>query len=391
MLEQVKDFLGDSYNPQTGEFNAEKARAEAEEHKDKFNIILCGATGVGKSSLVNAVFGEEIVKSGVGSPVTQHLEKITVPRKGLVLWDTKGIESKDYENTINQLKNDILHAFNDSSHEDDVPHLGWVCIDSSGARIEERDIEIIGILREKEIPVVVVFTKILGDESADFIEAAISEINAHHGDFINGRYVKVNSRERKILNISIPVSGLDDLVDISFKALPESKSRARQALKKAQMVKMEERLEAMKDGAKLIVHTSSVAAGVVGATPVPGSDAPLIAGVQSTMIYKINSEFELDITTSASASIISGILGVTAVAQVGKTIVSNVLKFIPGVGSVVGGVISAATAVGITEAIGHAYIQVLASYYDKTTGKVLLPESVSVVLDLFKKYFTYKK
>ncbi|MDT8647500.1 hypothetical protein RRG04_25760, partial [Escherichia coli] len=115
------------------------------------------------------------------------------------------------------------------------------------------------------------------------------------------------SRERKILNISIPVSGLDDLVDISFKALPESKSRARQALKKAQMVKMEERLEAMKDGAKLIVHTSSVAAGVVGATPVPGSDAPLIAGVQSTMIYKINSEFELDITTSASASIISGI------------------------------------------------------------------------------------
>lgn len=391
MLEQVKDFLGDSYNPQTGEFNAEKARAEAEEHKDKFNIILCGATGVGKSSLVNAVFGEEIVKSGVGSPVTQHLEKITVPRKGLVLWDTKGIESKDYENTINQLKNDILHAFNDSSHEDDVPHLGWVCIDSSGARIEERDIEIIGILREKEIPVVVVFTKILGDESADFIEAAISEINAHHGDFINGRYVKVNSRERKILNISIPVSGLDDLVDISFKALPESKSRARQALKKAQMVKMEERLEAMKDSAKLIVHTSSVAAGVVGATPVPGSDAPLIAGVQSTMIYKINSEFELDITTSASASIISGILGVTAVAQVGKTIVSNVLKFIPGVGSVVGGAISAATAVGLTEAIGHAYIQVLASYYDKTTGKVLLPESVSVVLDLFKKYFTYKK
>lgn len=157
------------------------------------------------------------------------------------------------------------------------------------------------------------------------------------------------------------------------------------------MVKMEERLEAMKDSAKLIVHTSSVAAGVVGATPVPGSDAPLIAGVQSTMIYKINSEFELDITTSASASIISGILGVTAVAQVGKTIVSNVLKFIPGVGSVVGGAISAATAVGLTEAIGHAYIQVLASYYDKTTGKVLLPESVSVVLDLFKKYFTYKK
>ncbi|HHH7671846.1 TPA: hypothetical protein ACP2O2_004605 [Escherichia coli] len=109
------------------------------------------------------------------------------------------------------------------------------------------------------------------------------------------------------------------------------------------------------------------------------------------MIYKINSEFELDITTSTSTSIIVGILGVTAVAQVGKTIVSNILKFIPGVGSVVGGAISAATAVTLTEAVGHAYIQVLVSYYDKETGKVHLPESVSVILDLFKKYFTYKK
>ncbi|MCR6680011.1 hypothetical protein NVV43_32225, partial [Escherichia marmotae] len=32
MLDQVKDFLGYSYNPQTGEFNAEKAKAEAEEN-----------------------------------------------------------------------------------------------------------------------------------------------------------------------------------------------------------------------------------------------------------------------------------------------------------------------------------------------------------------------
>ncbi|MGC4375184.1 hypothetical protein, partial [Streptococcus suis] len=93
------------------------------------------------------------------------------------------------------------------------------------------------------------FTKTLGDESADFIEAAISEINAHHGDFINGNYVEVNSRERILFNISIPVSGLDDLVDVSLKALPEGKERAKQALKKAQMVIITERLEAIKNDA----------------------------------------------------------------------------------------------------------------------------------------------
>ncbi|OOQ05751.1 GTP-binding protein, partial [Helicobacter pylori] len=30
------------------------------------NVLLMGATGVGKSSLINALFGKEIAKAGVG-------------------------------------------------------------------------------------------------------------------------------------------------------------------------------------------------------------------------------------------------------------------------------------------------------------------------------------
>ncbi len=39
------------------------------------NILLMGATGVGKSSLINALFDKEVAKAGVGKPITQHLEK----------------------------------------------------------------------------------------------------------------------------------------------------------------------------------------------------------------------------------------------------------------------------------------------------------------------------
>ena len=42
----------------------------------------------------------------------------------------------------------------------------------------------------------------------------------------------------------------------------------------------------------------------------------------------------------------------------GKTIVANVLKLIPGAGSIAGGAISAATAGLITLALGKAYIEV---------------------------------
>lgn len=391
MTSSYEDFLGNSYDYSSQTFDAEKAKQEAEEKKEKFNIILFGATGVGKSSLVNAVFGEEIVKSGVGKPITQHLEKIKVPKKGLVLWDTKGIEAKNYEETINQLKKEIKSSFDSFSHIDDVPHLGWMCIDASGARVEPRDIELIGILKEYQIPIVIVFTKTLEDDTDEFIDEAINEIDNHHGSYVSGNFVKVNSKERKIGKFVVPVSGLDVLVDISYKCLPDAKKGAKQALKKAQMVKMGERLEAMKNGARNIVHGASVAAGAVGASPIPGSDAPLIAAVQSGMIYKINSEFELDISTSTSTSVVAGILGVTAVAQIGKAVVSNALKFIPGVGTLVGGAISAATAVALTQAVGHAYIQVMTYYYNKETGIVELPESATSILSVFKENFSFKK
>ncbi|GAA9076920.1 hypothetical protein Taitung276_06110 [Helicobacter pylori] len=53
------------------------------------NILLMGATRLGKSSLINGFFGQEIAKAGTGKPVTQHLEKYVDEEKGLILWDTR--------------------------------------------------------------------------------------------------------------------------------------------------------------------------------------------------------------------------------------------------------------------------------------------------------------
>ena len=382
------DYLGSTFDPESGFFDANEAREQTKNSKDKFNILLSGATGVGKSSLVNAFFGEKIVAAGVGKPITQNLQKIEVKDKGLVLWDTKGIEAKDYEKTINKLGNDLEIAFNQVENIMDVPHIAWLCIDSSGARIESREMDLIQILSNHSIPIVVVFTKDMGEDSNEFINFSINEINSNYSSVIDNRFVRVNSVERRFTaNFSLPTSGLDELLDTSLTCMKEGQERAISALKKAQCIRSQMKLDAMISGATKKVHIASAASATAGASPIPGSDAPIIAAIQSKLIYELNSEFELSLETSTATTLITGILGVTAIAQVGKTIVANLIKLIPVGGSFAGGTISATTALAITEAIGHAYILVLKHYFDKELGRVVLPENTTDILNMFKLIF----
>ncbi|MCK5871776.1 MAG: 50S ribosome-binding GTPase [Methylococcales bacterium] len=74
-------------------------------NQKKPNILLIGGTGVGKSSLINTCFGEELAKVGVGQPVTKHIESFSCDSKPVVLFDTKGYEigSKKEKKFLNEV------------------------------------------------------------------------------------------------------------------------------------------------------------------------------------------------------------------------------------------------------------------------------------------------
>jgi hypothetical protein len=58
--------------------------------KQKLNIMLVGATGVGKSSTINAIFNMDIAKVGAGvAPETASIAKYEIDN--IVLWDTPGL------------------------------------------------------------------------------------------------------------------------------------------------------------------------------------------------------------------------------------------------------------------------------------------------------------
>ncbi|GAA7844600.1 hypothetical protein HpCOL22_05440 [Helicobacter pylori] len=94
-----------------GELNMEKMREVIKKEKPILNILLMGATGAGKSSLINALFGQEVAKAGIGKAITQHLGKYADEEKGLILWDTKGIESKGYGDTMEKLEKEMEDSF----------------------------------------------------------------------------------------------------------------------------------------------------------------------------------------------------------------------------------------------------------------------------------------
>lgn len=62
----------------------------AELGKQKINILLVGATGVGKSSTINAIFDAEVAKVGYSpNPETASIEKYEIDN--IVLWDSPGL------------------------------------------------------------------------------------------------------------------------------------------------------------------------------------------------------------------------------------------------------------------------------------------------------------
>ena len=395
---KYSDYLGDSFNTETGDFDSEKAKRNVFDRKEKINILLMGASGVGKSSLVNSFFGIDIAKTGDGVPQTQHLEKFVYEDKGLILWDTKGIEAADYQNTLADLRKALNNAKEEavsSRSLDGLPHIAWLCIKEPSKRIEEREIELVKLVSDYDIPVIVVFTQTQFESGDTSVEEAKNIFNqAGCLSTIKNRYARVNSVSYTLMGgaVTIPVSGLDTLFELTETAFPEGSKNAKKAFEKAQAVNAEKKLAAILDSCSTKIHIAAAAAGTAGASPIPGSDAPIIAAIQSTLIYTINSEFELDEDIKQSAAIATGILGVTALAQVGKAVVSNLLKFIPGAGTLVGGAISATTAIALTEAVGHAYVKTLSSFYNKQEAKVILPENTKKIIETFTQIFgTFKK
>ena len=360
---EVVEILKNSVDASTGEITYSEYESKKNINKEKVNIIVAGKTGVGKSSLINYIFGKEVAKVGDGQPVTQEIQEYDLENDNITLFDTKGIEAKDYEKTLDNIKK-YLELRQDSPDENDDIHIAWLCISERGDRVEEADRELLKILSEAGIPVIVVFTKRESKRESNFVNKVVEDNLLPEAKAI----VRVRSitEEVEIEDnlVELKPKGAEELLEETYKYMSEGRKNA---IKKAQTAVLKDRIEAMSKEADVLTNWYAAGAAAIGATPLPFADSLALAALQTKMVVDINTIYRVDAGTHTFTDIAAALITITGVAQVGK-LAAGLLKVIP----VIGWTANAGVAAGITKGIGFGYSEYLKNNINKETGEIKL-------------------
>lgn len=325
---------------------------KALEEMGHINLIIAGKSGVGKSTLINSVFRQNVASTGVGKPVTEKMnvyEKEGIP---LRIFDTKGLEldAKAQDDTIKGI-NDLIRRQHRPGDVREYIHCIWYCFNAGSARVEDFELDFIRKL-SSDVPVVAVITRgsreknkqrrLDAEAMKGVIDNELSSTSQYKGCYIV--LAKSEDKEKPF--------GLGELVKATAHVIPEE---AQKAFINAQKVLIEQKVRA----SNAIINRYTVTVAAVGAIPIPFSDAPLLASAEMAMCVHITSTFGIDLDLAIIANLVTSLVSVTGLTLVGKLIVSNLLKLVPGAGSVAGGVISGSTAAMLMEALGRTYVAIL--------------------------------
>jgi len=315
-----------------------------------FNLAVFGKTGVGKSTLANAIFGSEVAATGVGKPVTRGLVYHRHPGGLLGLYDSEGFETgSSGDEILAALRSRVAESR--SLPMDQQIHAAWYLVRWSDRRFEERQGDFVRALSDLGLPVIMVMTQVPSRDGVPHPDAL--EL-AHYIESLDlplrpaGRCLLTNALEDPFT--SSPVLGLQELLDATYLVVPEV---ATAALTAVQILDWERKRQA----AKTIINQSVALAAGVGAAPIPFADAAILVPTQVTMIARITAAYGLPADRSRALAAAGAVVLTGGATMAGRYLATNLLKFVPG-GQVATSAISATVAGTLTRAVGGAWSRV---------------------------------
>jgi len=312
----------------------------------RFNLAIFGKTGVGKSTLVNAIFGEEVAATGIGGPVTagSHLYLHAEGHFGVL--DTRGLEiGADSSTILGELEEYVLQLRRAPLAEQ--VHVAWYCVRAGDRRFEDTEEAFVRALDRLGLRVLLVLTQVPmreGRYHPDALEL-VRVINERelplHGEPVFLTNAKADDFSGQ------PAHGLQKLLDATFRAAPHG---VQEALTAAQKIDLKRK----RASAEKTIGAAVASAAAAGATPIPFSDAVILVPIQLGMMAGIAHVYGVQVDKATAAS-----LAATAAAtQTGRSLVTGLIKMVPGAGTLVGGAIAAGVASSLTWAVGQAWVAV---------------------------------
>lgn len=279
-------------------------------------ISLVGDVNAGKSSTINALLKEELVTVGARPGETVEIKEIR-HKDNIIFVDTPGLDDVVRENSAKTLayykKSDVILFF----------------LNAAGTVLSENELKTLDSIEKNNQDILIVLNKI---DAADDIPSLVD-------------YVKKQTESRYPV---IPISSrtgenLGDLQDALLEVLKE----------KSKDLLLGKELKDKNRIANNWILSAGAAATSVGALPVPGSDFVPLVGIQVSLILKLSSLYDQPISKANAKELIIA----TVVGNAGKAVFRQVVKFVPGAGSVVGASVAGGTTVALGHAIKYIYEQ----------------------------------
>jgi len=323
-----------------------RAYREQAEKYGRFNLAIFGKTGVGKSTLINAIFGEEVAATGIGEPVTREAHLYVHSTEFLGVYDTRGIEvGVDNDKLLAELA-DYVAAMRRKPIAEHL-HVAWYCVRSGDRRFEETEAEFIRALHHLGLPVILVMTQVPMRDGVRHPDAVALAEDIEARDLpIFGRRAFLTMAQQDDFTEQA-AHGLIEVLDATFQVAPQA---VEEALTAAQTIDSGRK----KRQADAAIGAGVTAAASAGAVPIPFADALVLVPIQLGMMSSIAQTYGVGMDRATLA----GLAATAGATSAGRSLVGGTLKLIPGAGTLIGGAISASVAGSMTFAMGKAWMLV---------------------------------
>lgn len=324
------------------------------------NVLVIGNSGVGKSTLINAVLGKEKAVTGWGAEgTTKELRIYESEEIPFRLIDTMGFEPdpKKSKDAVNSVK-DWSKKCAKEGNEDNAINVIWFCVEGTSSKLFPRAIEDLSKATAmwESVPLIVVITKSYAvPERQQNIEMVYNAFAKQKKYSNNLKKVIPVVASTFVVNDTAyaPPAGISELIQATNELLPDG---IRGGAEDVAAFKLK-RKNAL---AYTAIAAATLAGASIGAMSLRFSDAVLLNPIETAEINGIASIYGIP-HTDESSLFIKRIVEAGTVSVAAKGVIAAV-KAIPGL-HLPGAVVNGATAGVIVAVLGESSRQVFEKIY----------------------------